>query len=242
MCPMQNLEIRPDETIDKILNGNLNVIQPKKGYRFSIDALLLADFAAKFSKGLVADLGTGCGIVALVMLTKNPQITVVGLEIQEKLVSQALRNGKINQLTERFHVVQGDIKSIPFKPTKFDVVVTNPPFRKPQAGLLSPDLSKAIAKTQLLISLVDILKIANFLLKPKGSFFVIYPASLCIQLLLLLRRNGLEPKNMVFQHPAKGKKAELVLVEAKKGAKPGIVVEPPIYGQGPFTNTCPAET
>jgi len=242
MCPIQNLEPNPDETIDKILSGKLNIIQSKKGYRFSIDALLLADFAVKFSKGLVADLGTGCGIVALAMLTQNPKITVVGLEIQQILATQAFRNGKLNKLTERFMVVQGDVKNIPFKDASFDVVVSNPPFRKPRTGLLSPDATKAIAKTQLLVSLKDIVGTASYLLKPKGSFIVVYPASLCTELLLVLRRNGLEPKNMRFQHPAKDKRAELVLVEARKGAKPGINVEPPIYNQGPYTNTCPTET
>lgn len=236
MSQRQRIEVGENETVDEILFGKLRIIQSQKGYRFGIDSILLADFASRYAKGLVIDLGTGCGIVALAILTMSSSCRVLGIEIQGPLVSQALRNSQLNGLEESFCVIQADIRQPPIKAGVADMVISNPPFRKVGSSLVSPDPVKAIAKNQILLSLEELISSACYLLKPKGRFCLVYPADQTVVLIQGLRRKGLEPKRLLFQHPRPDLKAELVFLEAQKGARPGIRVESPIFGQGRHSN------
>lgn len=236
MYQKQRIEVGHNETVDEILFGRLKIIQSRKGYRFGIDSILLADFASKYAKGLVIDLGTGCGVVALAILKMGAKCKVLGVEIQEVLASQAKRNSLINGMGENFYIIQADIRKLPLKAGIADMVISNPPFRKLGSSLLSPDPVKAIAKTQILLTLEELMASAYYLLKPKGRFCVVYPADQTVVLIQGLRRNGLEPKRLLFQHPNPDLRAELVFLEAQKGARPGIRVEAPVFGQGRHSN------
>lgn len=234
--PSPRIEVHPHESVDQILWGSLKIIQSAGGYRFGIDSVLLAEFALKGARGLVVDLGTGCGIVALAMLGMGARGSFVGVEIQETLANQALRNALLNGFQERFNVVQADIRRMPLKKGIADMVVANPPFRRPKSALVSPNTSKAIAKSQILLTIDELIAEAALLLKSKGRFCIVYPAQELASLIQRLRRNGLEPKRMVLQHPTPSHKAELVFLEAQKGARPGMIIEPPIFGQGRHSN------
>ncbi|MFN3534240.1 MAG: tRNA1(Val) (adenine(37)-N6)-methyltransferase [Desulfatiglandales bacterium] len=234
----QSVSVSPDESVDEILRGKLRIIQSKKGYRFSIDAILLAEFALRHAKGLLVDLGTGCGIVALSLLAMGANAHIIGIEIQKELAHQAMRNSILNRLQERFSVIHGDIRYIPLKRGCIDMVLSNPPFRRPRSCLMSPDMSKAVAKNQILMSLDDLIEGARYLLKSKGRLCLVYPAEQATVLIQGLRRKGLEPKRVSFQHPTPDSRAELLLLEAQMGARPGLIIEPPIFGQGSHSNIC----
>src|SRR4030042_1576641 len=168
--------LRPDETLDEFLDGRLRLIQPARGYRFSIDAILLAQFATVKRGDVVVDLGAGCGIISLLLLLEKPVAYVVALEIQKNLANQAVRNASLNGVTARMGVLLADLRQVPFQKPVADVVVCNPPFRRPGSGRANPDPQTAIARHEIMASLNDILNAANALLKPKGRGALIYPA------------------------------------------------------------------
>ncbi|HDR16847.1 MAG TPA: methyltransferase domain-containing protein [Desulfobacteraceae bacterium] len=217
----------PGERVDRFLDGRLSLIQSKTGYRFSIDALLLADFATIKEGDLLVDLGTGCGVIALILLFSRPVKKVWGLEIQDELSRQAARNVEMNGCSARMAVVRGDITRVPFRQCSIDVVICNPPYRKPRSGRVNPDPERAIARHEILTGLGGIVRAASFLLKPKGRFAIIYPAERLVDLFAHLRRFNLEPKRLKVVYPSVRAGAKLALVEATMGGRPGLKVEAP---------------
>ena len=224
--------LRPGESLDEFLNGGLYVIQSAKGYRFSIDAVFLAQFVTVKRGDVVADLGAGCGIISLLLLLEKPVAYVLALEIQKSLADQAIRNASLNGVADRMGVILADLRRVPFRKALADVAVCNPPYRRPGSGRVNPDLQRAIARHEIMASLDDILSAASAVLKPKGRVALIYPAGRLVDLLVRMRAFDLEPKRMQVVHPSREEESELVLVEGARGGKGGVKILPPLIDQG----------
>jgi len=225
----------PGESMDAFMDGRLKLIQSRAGYRFSIDAVFLSQFVTVEPGDAVVDLGSGCGIILLILLLTRPVGYGVALEIQSELVSQAARNARLNGVEDKIAVVQGDIRTPPLAGPWADLVVCNPPYRQTNSGRINPDPRRAIAKHEILAVLDDILSAARGLLKKKGRLALIYPCMRLTDLLLHLRRFNLEPKRVQVHYPTLESEGELALLEASLGGRPGLKVSPPIVGQGPFS-------
>lgn len=218
------------ETQDVLFDGALQIFQSGRGYRFSLDALLLADFATVKRRDRVVDLGTGNGVIALLLARRYGEITIAALEIQPALAERATRNVRVNQLMQQIRVIAGDVRAIEqlLPAASSDVVVCNPPYRPATAGRLSPDNEKRIARHEVSGGLSDFIDAAAFLLNNRGRAAVIYLADRAVELLATMRAARLEPKRMRFVHSFVGAKASLVLVEAIKTGRAGVDILPPL--------------
>ena len=220
-----------NETFDTLFGGKLRVVQEKDGYRFSIDAVLLAGFIRLRKGEKVIDLGTGVGIIPLILGKRwEGAKQIVGVEIQEGLTELAHRNVLINGLGDLVHIVQGDIRHVGdmFPPDTFDVVVTNPPYYRVSSGRINPFPQKAIARHEVTCTIDVVLQAARYLLKNGGRMFIIFPAQRAVTLLNSLRKASLEPKTLRWVHSRKGEEAAFILAEAYKGGGEGVNVLPPL--------------
>ncbi len=229
MVPYQN------ETLDCFMNGRLRLIQSKDGYRFSVDAVLLSEFVRVKKDDIVLDLGTGCGIIPLILLLTSEIRYVFGVEIQKELAFQAQRNAILNGFDNKMDIVLGDIRSCPVARSSVDVVVCNPPYRKVKSGRINPDTRRAIARHELLVSLDDILIAAKHALRKKGRLAMVYPAVRIADIFVRMRHSGFEPKRIQIIYPDLKTEASMVLVEAIAGGRAGLKVEHPVFGQGNFS-------
>jgi len=228
--------VRPGERIDCFMDGRLKLIQSKDGYRFSIDAILLAEFVTIRQGDVVVDLGTGCGVIPLILLLTKYVGYAFGLEIQEELAGQAARNVLLNGFDDKMRVVLGDIKNPPIAEESADVVICNPPYRQIKSGRINPDPRRAIARHEIMVSIDDILRAARSVLRKKGRLAVIYSSVRLADILARMRRFNLEPKKIQIIYPDLNSGAKLVLVEAILGGRPGLKISPPIVGQGNWEN------
>jgi len=226
---------RADETMDEFMGGKIRLIQSKWGYRFSVDAVLLSEFVSTRKGDVVVDLGTGCGIILLILLLTRPIRHAVGVEIQADLAEQARRNALLNGYGQRMSVMVGDIRALPLPSQWADAVVCNPPYRPVASGRINPDRQRAIARHEILLSLEDILKASHRILRPGGRLALIYPSGRLAELLARMRIRGLEPKRIRLIHPDPEAEAKLVLVEASSGGRKGLKVLPPLFDQGDFS-------
>jgi tRNA1Val (adenine37-N6)-methyltransferase len=232
---MKTTLLKEGEQIDGVLGGQLKIIQSRRGYRFSVDALLLADFASITPGDMVVDLGAGCGIISLLLAKKGRAVFIVGLELQEELASQARRNALLNGLEERIAILVGDLRALPLASRCADVVVCNPPYRKKRSGRINPDPCKALARHELAMSLLDILAAAKTLLRSGGKLAIIYPANRLTEVLSRMRSQDLEPKRLQVIYPDSSSHAELVMIEGRLEGKSGLTILPPLFGQGRFS-------
>ena len=183
----------------------------------------------------MVDLGTGCGVIPLVLLLTKPVGHVFGLEVQEGLAVQAARNARLNGFEKRMDVIRGDIRHPPMASGIANLVVCNPPYRKMKSGRINPDPQKAIARHEILVSPDDLLRASATLLTQKGRFALVYPALRLAEMLVRLRRFNLEPKRIRINYPDIESSAKLVLIEATLGGRPGLEILPPLLGQGDFS-------
>ena len=225
-----------DLTLDALFNGQLRILQGRKGYRFSLDAVLLAAFASPRGAEKVVDLGAGSGVVSLILAKQHPSLAVTGLEIQETMVTWAQKSARLNQLESRVWILQCDIRRIAkvLPPGGADVVVCNPPYRKPTSGRISPNKEKRIARHEIAGRLIDFVRAGAYLLPINGRMAVIYPALRTVDLLVTMREANIEPKRLRMVHSFAGAEASLVLVEGVKGGRNGVEVLAPlvIYEKG----------
>jgi tRNA1Val (adenine37-N6)-methyltransferase len=219
-----------EETLDTLFRGRLKFFQRRNGYRFSLDALLLAHFVPLKRGERVADLGTGNGVIALVLATLHPRVSITGVEFQPAMAERAKRNVKLNELAGRIVICRGDVRAIAAVASSesFDVAVCNPPFRKPNSGRISPNDEKRLARHELEGDLGDFLAAGMFLLRPKGRMALIYPAVRLADLICAMRRARIEPKRLRMVHSFAAAEASLVLVEGVKGGRPGVAVDKPL--------------
>ncbi len=234
-------------TLDTI--RDIKLYQNKKGYRFSVDALLLYSFVNLRRAYRIADLGAGSGIVGILLAKKYHDSEVVLIEIQNSLAGLAEKNILLNNLKKRVYVVKADIKTLtpPTLPLvrggirwgHFDLVVSNPPFRRQKTGLISPTGEKAIARHEIEIKLTDLIQASCSLLRSKGRFCMIYHPSRLVELIDALREKHMEPKRLRFVHSNLMTEAKMVLVEAIKDGKAEMKIEKPfcIYKEdGTYTD------
>ncbi|HOG07021.1 MAG: tRNA1(Val) (adenine(37)-N6)-methyltransferase [Syntrophales bacterium] len=232
--------LKAGETLGILLDGRLRIMQPEKGYRFSIDALLLAHFVRLKDRASVLDLGTGSGVIALLLALRWRYAQVVGIEIQPELADLARRNVQANGLDDRIEIRRGDVRqpagAIPERAC--DAVVFNPPYRRLDAGRINDDPQRARSRHEILGSLQDFLRAAAFALKAKGSVSLIYPSSRASELMVRMRAARLEPKRLlpVYSHAAS--EGEFVLVEGIKAGGEEMKLLPPLVlygGDGRYT-------
>jgi tRNA1Val (adenine37-N6)-methyltransferase len=228
--------VRNGERIDCFMDGRLKLIQSKDGYRFSIDAILLAEFVTIRQGDVVVDLGTGCGVIPLILLLTKRVGYAFALEIQEELAGQAARNALLNGFDDKMRVVMGDIKNPPIAKESADVVICNPPYRQVKSGRINPDPRRAIARHEIMAGIDDILRAARSVLRKKGRLALIYSSVRLVDILARMRRFNLEPKKIQIIYPDLNSGAKLVLVEAILGGRPGLKINPPIVGQGNWQN------
>ncbi len=223
----------PDETLDTFFQGRLKILQKKEGYRFSIDAILLSQFVNIRKDEKVMDLGTGCGILPLVLSKTTRGATFVGVEIQKTLAECATKNVHLNRLEDRISILCQDYRQLrdSFPPGSFDVVLSNPPYRRARTGRLNPSTEKAIARHEIKGALKDLLSIASYLLPNKGRGYFIFPASRAIDLLVGLRHERLEPKRVQLVYPRAGEPAKFLLVESVKSSGVELKMMPPLLLQ-----------
>ena len=229
------MKIKSNETIDSFLNGTLQIIQSRQGYRFSVDALLLAEFVSIRSDDVIVDLGAGCGIISLFLAVKRKVGFIVGLELQEELASQAQRNIALNKLEKKIAIIRGDLRHLPMGPAFAHVVVCNPPYRRQKSGRINPDFSKAIARHELSIKVDDILAAGKALLKPGGRLALIYPANRLVEIFAKMRIQEVEPKRLQIVFPNSSSYAKLAMIEGRLLGKSGLKILPPLFGQGQFS-------
>lgn len=219
-----------DETLDALFNGRLKMFQSRAGYRFSLDALLLARFAAPRGKEQVIDLGAGNGVVSLILASLHPQVAITAVEIQAALAERAERNVKLNHLEKQIQIRRGDVRLVESlgAQASADVAVCNPPYRRRDSGRTSPNDEKKIARHEIHGGLNDFLKAGAFLLRPKGRLALVYLASRAVDLLVSMRALKIEPKRLRMVHSFSHGDASLVLVEGVKGGHGAVQIEPPL--------------
>ena len=224
----------PDETLDTFFDGRLQILQKKKGYRFSIDAVLLGQFSRIRKNENVIDLGKGCGILPLLLSQNAKAHSFVGVEIQKELAELANKNVRLNHLEDRVWILQKDFRELKeaFPPGSFDVVLSNPPYRKYRTGRVNPAMDKAIARHEITGTLEDLISIASYLLPPKGRCYLIFPALRTVDLLVVLRSQKLEPKRLQFVHPHVGEEAKFILSESIKDSGVELKVIDPLILPG----------
>jgi len=230
-----DMNLRPDESVCEFMDGRLRLIQSRTGYRFSIDAILLSEFVLIKPGDIVLDLGTGCGVIPLILLLTRPVRYALGMEIQSDMAYQAVRNASLNGFEHKMDIVRGDIRYPPLKSSSVDVVVCNPPYRKIESGRVNPDQQKAIARHEILASIDDILETASRLLKAKGRLAIVYPVERLVDIVVRMRAYKLEPKRIRIVYPGPRSEAKFFLIEASLGGGGGLKILPPLMNQGDYS-------
>ena len=227
---MNNVTCGEDERIDDLQRNGYRIIQKKKGFCFGMDAVLLSGFAQVKEGEAAVDLGTGTGIIPILLEAKTKGKHFTGLEIQEEVAEMAERSVRLNQLEARVDIVRGDIKEASrlFGKASFDVVTSNPPYMNDNHGLKNPELPKAIARHEVFCTLDDVCREASLLLKSGGRFYMVHRPHRLAEIITALKTYKLEPKRMKLVHPFVDKEANMVLIEAVRGGRSMMKVEAPI--------------
>ncbi len=216
--------------LSSFLGGKCKFYQFKEGFRFGTDTFLLADFVRVKGRDRLIDLGTGCGVIPILLLLKYPSLTAVGIDVLEGNVELARRNAQINGVADRFEALLLNVKEVKraFPSGSFDLVVSNPPFIEVGRGSVSKGSYRSVARQELLATLEAFVKAASYLLKNRGRFYLLLPTVRFVDGICLCRKYSLEPKRLRFIHPEEDKEANLFLLECLKGGGKGITVEPPL--------------
>ena len=233
--------LREGERLDELNRNNLMIIQDPSRFCFGMDAVLLSGFAKVKAGEKAIDLGTGNGIIPILLYAKTEGEHFTGLEIQPENVDIATRSVKYNHLEEKIDIVEGDIvtASERFGKSVFDVVTSNPPYMIGQHGLTNPDSAKAIARHEVKCTFEDVARETAALLKPGGRFYLVHRPFRLAELIVTLTKYKLEPKRMKMVHPFVDKEPNMVLMECVRGGNPRMTVEAPLIvykEQGKYTD------
>ena len=221
----------PGETLDALGYGDLQIIQPQQGFRFTIDPVLLAGFAQSKAGETWIDLGCGSGVLSLLLARRESELQLIGVEIDPASAERARRNVILNKLEKQIDIIQGDLRELrkTHGAQSCDVVITNPPYRRPESGRISSGADRAIARHELHGSLDDFLEVSRYLLKNCGRFYAIYLAERLPELLVKMSACKIEPKRLRCIHPRRTKDANLVLIEGRRGGRPGLTIAAPLF-------------
>ena len=222
--------LKPNERIDDLQRNNYMIIQDPERFCFGMDAVLLSGFAKAKEGDHVIDLGTGTGIIPILMEAKTKASNLVGLEIQPESADMAQRSVELNHLEKKIRIVTGDIReaSSIFGAATFDVVTSNPPYMTEHHGITNEKSPKAIARHELLCTLEDVICQAAKLLRPGGSFYMVHRPFRLVDIMVLMREYHLEPKRMKLVYPYIDKDPNMVLIEGLRGGRPRMTVEKPL--------------
>lgn len=220
-----------NEKIDDLQYKGLKLIQKDKAFRFGLDAVLLANFVDVKKGSSVIDLGTGTGIISILLAGKTEAASIVGLEIQEEIAEMAQRSVKMNCLEDRVKIVCGDIKDSVdlFGASSFDAVVSNPPYMNQGGGIINISDTKAIARHEILCTLEDVIRSASKLLVPGGQFAMVHRPDRLADIIWLMRNFTIEPKYIRFVHPSPYRKANLLLIKGTRQGRPQLKMMEPLY-------------
>ena len=227
---MGTVELKEGERIDDLQRNGLRIIQDPEKFCFGMDAVLLSGFATAPEGARVLDLGTGTGIIPILMSAKTKASELVGLEIQAESADMARRSVMLNDLQEKVKIVQGDIKEAGqiFDAASFDVVTCNPPYMIGGHGLKNPDGPKAIARHEVLCDLEDVVKAAARCLKSGGKFYMVHRPFRLAEIMVVMHEHRVEPKRMQLVYPFVDKEPSMVLIEGARGGRSRITVEKPL--------------
>lgn len=224
------ISLKENERIDELQRNGYQIIQNTEKFCFGMDAVLLSGFAKVKQGDTVLDLGTGTGIIPILLEAKTDASHLTGLEIQPESADMAARSVELNGLTSKITIVTGDIKEADkiFPSASFDVITTNPPYMIGQHGLKNPDEPKAIARHEVLCTLDDVICKATKLLKPGGHFFMVHRPFRLPEIMNRMSVYKLEPKRMQLVYPFVDKEPNMVLIEGVRGGKSRMQVEKPL--------------
>lgn len=224
------VELKENERIDDLQRNGYQIIQNPKKFCFGMDAVLLSGFARVKKGSKVLDLGTGTGIIPILLEAKTQAEHLTALEIQEESADMARRSVRLNGLEDKIDIVTGDIKEADrlFPAAGFDVITCNPPYMIGQHGLTNPDEPKAIARHELLCTLEDVVRAAAKLLKPGGSLFMVHRPFRLAEIITVMSQYKLEPKRMQLVYPYVDKEPNMVLIEGCRGGRPRMTIEKPL--------------
>ena len=225
---MTNLQ--PFERIDDLQRKGYKIIQNTEKFCFGLVAVLLSSFAVVKEGENVLDMGTGTGIIPILLEAKTEGKHFTGLEIQSESAEMAGRSVALNNLTEKIDIVEGDIKEATkiFGKNIFNVVTVNPPYMNDLHGIKNPDMPKAIARHEVLCTLEDVVREASGVLKQNGRLYMVHRPHRLVEIIQAMKNYKLEPKRIRFVHPYEDKEANMVLIEALKGGKSMVKIEKPL--------------
>ena len=225
------LQLKEDESLDDLLLGGMRIIQPKAGYRFSMDAVWLSHFVAPDQSGVIVDLGSGNGVIPILLSFLHPRSKIIGVEIQPQMVRRSQRSIELNRLGERIRIIQADIRELEavIKAGSADCVVSNPPFWKPEEGRINSNPEAALARHELELNLEQLVEQAARLLVPRGRFFMIHRPERLPEILTAMQSRHLQPVRLRSVHTETGQPASLLLLEAQKSGKGPLEISPPLY-------------
>ena len=227
---MENNLVHENERLDDLHRNGYCIIQDPKRFCFGMDAVLLSSFAKAKKGERVLDLGTGTGIIPILMEAKTEGSHFTGLEIQPQMAEMANRSVLLNELSERVEIICGDVckASERFGKSTVDVVTCNPPYMNQNHGLKNPDEPKAIARHEVCLTFEDVAREAAAVLKPGGRFYLVHRPMRLVELIMTMKAHKLEPKRMKFVHPYVGEEANMVLIEAVYGGGAQMRIEKPL--------------
>ena len=225
------MDLLENERIDDLQYEGLKLIQNKDGFCFGVDSVLLSDFAKEIKRNsVVIDIGTGTGIIGLLLCKKTSLAQIYGVEIQKYVAEMAKRRIQLNQLENKFEIINCDICDIFefLKPNFADCIVTNPPYKKANTGVKNEEETQMIARHEVKCTLEDIIRQSSKLLKDKGEFYMVHRAERLVDIMCMLRKYRLEPKKVRFVHSKPNEKPKLILVKAIKFANPFLKIDKPL--------------
>lgn len=216
------IELKENERIDDLEYKGLKIIQNQKGFCFGIDAVLLSYFAKNIKKdSKVLDLGTGTGIISILLCGKTNLSKIIGVEVQQEVADMAKRSSKLNNLEDKFEIINENIINLDkiYENNSFDAIVTNPPYKKENTGILNDEKKKLISRHEILAKLEDFIKISNKLLKDKGEFYMVHRPERLVDIMAYMRQYKIEPKEIRFVCSHNNEMPKLVLIKGVKNAK-----------------------
>lgn len=226
------IELNQNEKIEDLQFKKLKIIQNKKGFCFGIDSILLSDFAKEIKKGSkVLDMGTGTGIIATLLCKKTELKEIIGIEKQKEVCEMAQKSIKLNQLERQFKIINEDIMNLNkiLEKNTFDVIVTNPPYKKKNTGIKNEEEKKIIARHETTATLEDFIRISKDLLKDKGEFYMVHRPERLVDILNDMRKYKIEPKILRFVYANQDSEPKLILIKGIKNGKPFLTVQNNLY-------------